>query len=102
MRFSSRHLGASRKAAANELATVARTTDVISAQSTRERPAESAPVTPAEPPDELIRLRAYELWERRGCPMGQDGEQDWYAARDELKRERLGWTTPEQADRNKI
>jgi len=57
---------------------------------------------PAGIPDELIAARAYELWQRRGCPMGHAGEQDWHAARSELEQERLGWTAPEPEDRNKI
>lgn len=57
---------------------------------------------PAGIPDELIAARAYELWQRRGCPMGHAGEQDWHAARSELEQERLGWAAPEPEDRNKI
>lgn len=32
---------------------------------------------------EEIARRAYELWQLRGCPLG-DGEEDWRAAEDEL------------------
>lgn len=53
-------------------------------------------------PDDLIAARAYEIWQRRGCPMGHESEQDWHAARAELEREQLGWTQAEPADREKI
>jgi hypothetical protein len=56
----------------------------------------------ADIPDELIAARAYELWQRRGCPMGHDSAQDWHAARAELEEERLGWTAPEPGDRDRI
>jgi hypothetical protein len=56
----------------------------------------------ADIPDELIAARAYELWQRRGCPMGHDSAQDWHAARAELEEERLGWTAPEAGDRDRI
>ena len=56
---------------------------------------------PADLPEELIRQRAYEMWERRGCPMGQDGAQDWYAARAELEQERLNWAAPRGHDRDR-
>jgi hypothetical protein len=63
----------------------------------------NAPEQPAvQIPDELIAARAYEIWERRGCPMGHDSEQDWHAAKAELEREQLGWTQAEPADRAKI
>lgn len=74
--------------------------------STRAIPAKSAPAAeappPADIPDELIAARAYEIWKRRGCPMGQDGDRDWYAARAELEAERMGWTEPQPGDRNRI
>ena len=55
---------------------------------------------PADLPDELIAARAYEIWRRRGCPMGQDSSSaDWYAAREELEQERLGWAAPRQDDK---
>jgi hypothetical protein len=53
-------------------------------------------------PVQLIAARAYELWERRGRPMGHETEQDWHAARAELEQERLGWTAPREDDRDKI
>lgn len=56
----------------------------------------------ADLPEQLIAARAYEMWRRRGCPMGQDSKQDWYAAKAELEQERLGWTAPQPEDRNKI
>jgi hypothetical protein len=37
--------------------------------------------------DEMIAVRAYEIWERRGRPHG-DNERDWFAAREELEQER--------------
>src|ERR1700712_5438575 len=49
-------------------------------------------------PEELIAARAHEKWALRGCPMGQDSEQDWYAARAELEAERLGWAAPQAGD----
>ena len=62
----------------------------------------SSDASPIAIPDDLIAARAYEIWQRRGCPMGHESEQDWHAARAELEREQLGWTQPEPADRNKI
>jgi hypothetical protein len=53
-------------------------------------------------PDELIAARAYELWQRRGCPMGHDSSEDWHAAREELAQERLGWAAPAPGDRDRI
>lgn len=66
--------------------------------------ATAAPPTPASADiaEELIAARAYEKWLNRGSPMGQDGEQDWFAAREELEQERLRWAAPEAADRNRI
>jgi hypothetical protein len=63
---------------------------------------EPTPAPANDLPDELIAQRAYELWKRRGCPMGQDSERDWYAARAELEQERLGVTQAQPADRNRI
>ena len=62
-----------------------------------------SPATPrsSDLPDELIAMRAYEKWQRRGCPMGQDAAQDWYAARSELEQERLGWAVPATDDRDR-
>jgi len=34
----------------------------------------------------LIAARAYDLWQRRGCPLG-DGQQDWFSAKAELESE---------------
>lgn len=67
-------------------------------------PASSKPDLPSpdDLPDELIAARAYEIWKRRGCPMGQDSERDWHAARAELEAERQGWTEPQPEDRNRI
>jgi|GEM_PF-1454043 len=36
--------------------------------------------------DETISLRAYELWQARGCPES-DGNEDWQAAQEQLIRE---------------
>jgi len=33
---------------------------------------------------EQISLRAYQLWQERGCPVGSDQE-DWFRAEEELK-----------------
>jgi hypothetical protein len=52
-------------------------------------------------PDELVAARAYEIWQRRGCPMGQDSSHDWHAAREELEQERLGWAAPRQDDKER-
>ncbi len=38
----------------------------------------------AEPEHDRIALRAYELWLRRGCPLGSP-EEDWNMARTELR-----------------
>ena len=39
--------------------------------------------------DELIATRAYEKWLQRGCPLWED-QQDWFAARADLEKERAG------------
>ena len=36
--------------------------------------------------ESLIRIRAYERWEARGCPDGSDQE-DWLAAEQELRHQ---------------
>jgi hypothetical protein len=33
--------------------------------------------------ESLVRVRAYELWQARGCPDGSDQE-DWFTAEQEL------------------
>jgi Protein of unknown function (DUF2934) len=76
-------------------------TEVREVREVRNMP-DQTPAPASDLPEELIAQRAYELWKRRGCPMGQDSERDWYAARAELEQERLGWTQPQPADRNKI
>jgi hypothetical protein len=44
---------------------------------------------PFDPQDrEAIAQRAYELWQRRGCPQGS-AESDWYEAEAQLRAERL-------------
>jgi hypothetical protein len=40
-------------------------------------------------PEEEIARRAYELWQSRGCPPG-DGGQDWDIAKQQLLAERGG------------
>jgi hypothetical protein len=51
-------------------------------------PGKEAMVAETAPSQEMIRARAYELYEGRGCESGQD-EQDWLRAEQEiLKRER--------------
>jgi hypothetical protein len=61
--------------------------------------AQSAPTTPIDLPDELVAARAYEIWQRRGSPTGQDTSVDWLAAKSELEQERLGWAAPTSQDR---
>jgi hypothetical protein len=36
--------------------------------------------------ESLVRIRAYELWQARGCPDGSDQE-DWLTAEQELTRQ---------------
>jgi hypothetical protein len=36
--------------------------------------------------ESLVRNRAYELWEARGCPYGSDQE-DWFSAEQELRQQ---------------
>jgi len=36
--------------------------------------------------EELIRLRAFELWQARGCPVGSP-EDDWFTAKRQLEAE---------------
>jgi hypothetical protein len=55
---------------------------------------------PSDLPEELIAARAYEKWQRRGCPEG-DGMQDWYAARAELQEERLRFAAPRPGDKDR-
>ncbi len=38
----------------------------------------------AQPITELIKVRAYELWEAAGKPAGNDGKSFWYAAEAEI------------------
>jgi len=45
-------------------------------------------------PEEEIARRAYELWEARGCPPG-DGGDDWQTARAELIATRISRNGPE-------
>ena len=59
------------------------------------------PQTSADIPEELIAARAYELWQQRGCPSGQDGAEDWYAARDQLEQERMSWAAPSSSDKTR-
>lgn len=59
------------------------------------------PQTPADIPEELIAARAYEIWMQRGCPMGQDGAEDWYSAREQLEQERQSWVAPTSSDRTR-
>jgi hypothetical protein len=59
------------------------------------------PQTPADIPEELISARAYEIWERRGCPMGQDSAEDWFAARGQLEQERQNWAAPRESDKHR-
>jgi hypothetical protein len=59
------------------------------------------PQTPADIPEELVAARAYELWQQRGCPTGQDGAEDWYAAREQLEQERLNWAAPDASDKQR-
>ena len=39
-----------------------------------------------QPTEESIRLRAYELWQEKGCPMGDD-KTDWLEAERQLSPE---------------
>jgi len=61
----------------------------------------TSPQTAADIPQELIAARAYEIWQQRGCPMGEDGCEDWYAARDQLEQERLNWASPRASDKQR-
>jgi hypothetical protein len=58
----------------------------------------SQDASPSDLPEELVAARAYEKWQLRGCPMGHDGSQDWFAARNELELERLNWAAPQPDD----
>jgi len=51
-------------------------------------------------PEELIAARAYELWQLRGSPTGEDGSGDWYAAKAELERERRAAAAPRSRERS--
>lgn len=39
-------------------------------------------------PEETIRKRSYEIWQRENCPTGRDRE-NWFRAKEELRAERL-------------
>jgi hypothetical protein len=54
---------------------------------------------PSDMPDALIAARAYEMWQRRGSPADHDSTRDWFAAKEELEQERLGWAAPTERDR---
>jgi hypothetical protein len=74
---------------------------VAPAQANRKTPASDAGSSPADGlPEELIAMRAYEIWQQRGCPMGQDSE-DWFAAKEELEEQRLGYAAPTPEDRER-
>lgn len=51
-----------------------------------ERPGTTRAGQPAGPAHELIAQRAQEIWQRHGCPPGEDQE-NWFEAEAELKRE---------------
>jgi len=56
----------------------------IAVQTTRSRkPAKTQTIARNEPSYETIAGRAYEIWQRKGCPTGQDTE-NWLQARAEL------------------
>lgn len=40
----------------------------------------------SEPTEEAIALRAYKIWEERGCPDG-DGSENWQLAKEQLLSE---------------
>jgi hypothetical protein len=44
--------------------------------------------TPGSPEHNQIARRAYELWQKRGCPIGSP-EQDWSQARAELENREM-------------
>ncbi len=46
-------------------------------------PAGTEPVT-----DDQIADRAYHIWQSKGCPEGDDGEENWRAAKAQLEAER--------------
>jgi hypothetical protein len=47
------------------------------------------PITHCDIPKDEIARRAYEIWQNRGCPPG-DGGQDWQKAEAELIAARIG------------
>jgi Protein of unknown function (DUF2934) len=47
--------------------------------------------------DADIAVRAYEKWQQRGCPLGDNEQGDWHAARLELEREERQTTLCEPA-----
>jgi hypothetical protein len=51
-----------------------------------EQPGTRQPGRPAGPRHEQIAQRAQEIWQRHGCPPGEDRE-NWFEAEAELKRE---------------
>jgi hypothetical protein len=51
-----------------------------------ERPGTRRAGQPAGPTHEQIALRAQEIWNRHGCPPGED-QDNWFEAEAELRRE---------------
>ena len=51
-------------------------------------------------PQEERALRAYRLWEERGCPIGSP-EEDWFRAEEEIRSEQAARDEVERA-RNKL
>lgn len=59
-------------------------------------PISNGPATSAPVSSDIISLRAYQLWEARGCPV-TDGAEDWEAAETQL----LGETQPSETQQLK-
>jgi Protein of unknown function (DUF2934) len=49
---------------------------------------DDARMTQPETSYEAVALRAYGLWEKRGCPFGSP-EEDWLRAEEEIRREKV-------------
>jgi hypothetical protein len=53
------------------------------------RPAPAAPTLSAEVTQDAIAKLAFQKWQKRGCPSGED-QRDWFDAESELKSSQTG------------
>ena len=61
-------------------------TEGLAAAENREKKEEQKHMNHDEPEHQRIAQLAYDLWQKRGCPIGSPDE-DWFRAENELRRE---------------